>query len=67
MADAHQVNTIIATTVCAFFNGHPDAQIGIEEAKLLAKQVTEALNAAGLQIVPVDPEITPASSAAGSR
>ncbi|UWU94901.1 hypothetical protein [Bradyrhizobium sp. CB1015] len=58
MVDPHQVNTIIATTVCAFFKGLPDAQIGTEEAKLLAKQITEALNAAGLQIVPVDPAST---------
>ncbi|MGY3037704.1 hypothetical protein ACVIIV_006874 [Bradyrhizobium sp. USDA 4354] len=56
MVDAHQVNTIIATTLCAFFRGHPDAQIGTEEAKLLAKQITEALNKAGLQITIVDPE-----------
>ena len=55
MADAHQVNTIIATTVCAFFRGHADAQIGTEEAKLLAKQITEALNEAGMQITIVDP------------
>ncbi|RZN08335.1 hypothetical protein CWO91_22940 [Bradyrhizobium genosp. SA-3] len=58
MDDPHQVNTIIATTVCAFFKGHPDAQIGTEEAKLLAKQITEALNEAGLQIAAVN-EITP--------
>ncbi|MEY9183061.1 hypothetical protein ABIG06_004640 [Bradyrhizobium sp. USDA 326] len=58
MVDPHQVNTIIATTVCAFFKDAPDAQIGTEEAKLLAKQITEALNAAGLQIVPVDSAIT---------
>ncbi|MBR1166399.1 hypothetical protein ACNJYD_27940 [Bradyrhizobium sp. DASA03005] len=57
MVDPHQVNTIIATTVCAVFKDLPDAQIGTEEAKLLAKQITEALNAAGLQIVPVDPAI----------
>ncbi|MDF0492121.1 hypothetical protein [Bradyrhizobium yuanmingense] len=57
MVDAHQVNTIIATTLCAFFERLPDAQIGTEEAKLLAKQITEALNAAGLQIVPVEPAI----------
>jgi len=55
MVDTHQVNTIIATAVCAFFKDAPNAQIGTEEAKLLAKQVTEALNAAGLQIVPADP------------
>ncbi|WP_440638303.1 hypothetical protein ACSHT2_29540 [Bradyrhizobium sp. PUT101] len=56
MVDAHQVNTIIATTVCAFFKEHPDAQIGIEEAKLLAKQIADALNEAGLQITALDPE-----------
>ncbi|UQR65803.1 hypothetical protein LRP30_11395 [Bradyrhizobium sp. C-145] len=58
MDDPHQVNTIIATTVCAFFKGHPDVQIATEEAKLLAKQITEALNEAGLQIAAVN-EITP--------
>ncbi len=54
MDDLHQVNTIIATTICAFFKGHPDAQIGTEEAKLLAKQIAQALDEAGLQISAVD-------------
>ena len=54
MDDLHQVNTIIATTICAFFKGHPDAQVGTEEAKLLAKQITQALDEAGLQISAVD-------------
>ncbi|MET4222029.1 hypothetical protein ACVWWG_006379 [Bradyrhizobium sp. LB7.2] len=55
MIDPHQVNTIISTTICAFLAHHPDAKIGIEEAKLLAKQIAEALNGAGLQIAAADP------------
>ncbi|TFV79768.1 hypothetical protein E4K64_03760 [Bradyrhizobium frederickii] len=55
MDDLHQVNTIIATTICAFFKGHPDAQIGTEEAKLLAKQITQALEQAGLEISAANP------------
>jgi hypothetical protein len=56
MDDPHQVNSIIATAISAFFKGHPDAQCGIEEAKLLGKQIVEALNEAGLRITPIDPE-----------
>ncbi|RXH35213.1 hypothetical protein XH99_04725 [Bradyrhizobium nanningense] len=59
MDDLHQVNTIIATTICAFFKGHPDAQIGTEEAKLLAKQIAQALEEAGLQIAAANPENAP--------
>jgi hypothetical protein len=55
MIDPHQVNTIVSTTICAFFAHHPDAKIGIEEAKLLAKQIADALNEAGLQISAADP------------
>lgn len=55
MDDLHQVNTIIATTICAFFKGHPDAQIGTEEAKLLAKQIAQALEQAGLEISAANP------------
>ena len=58
MDDLHQVNTIIATTICAFFKGQPDAQIGTEEAKLLAKQIAQALDEAGLQVSAVDPTET---------
>jgi hypothetical protein len=54
MIDPHQVNTIISTTICGFFAHHPDAKIGIEEAKLLAKQIAEALNEAGLHIAAAD-------------
>ncbi|WP_245471605.1 MULTISPECIES: hypothetical protein [Bradyrhizobium] len=53
------MNTIIATTICAFFKGHPDAQIGTEEAKLLAKQIAQALEEAGLQIAAANPENAP--------
>jgi len=55
MIDPHQVNTIISTTICAFFGHHPHAKIGIEEAKLLAKQIADAINEAGLQIAAADP------------
>ena len=50
MDDPHQVNTIIATAISNFFKGYPDKQIGAEEAKLLGKQIVEALNEASLQI-----------------
>jgi hypothetical protein len=59
MIDPHQVNTIICTTICAFYAQHPDAKIGIEEAKLLAKQIAEALKEAGLQIAAADPASAP--------
>jgi hypothetical protein len=59
MIDPHQVNTIICTTICAFYAQHPDAKIGIEEAKLLAKQIAEALKEAGLQIAATDPATAP--------
>jgi hypothetical protein len=55
MDDPHQVNSIIATAICAFIEEHPHA-CGIEEAKLLGKQIVDALNEAGLQITPIDPE-----------
>ncbi|MBH5367623.1 hypothetical protein [Bradyrhizobium glycinis] len=54
MVDPHQVNTIVATTVCAFFKGLSIAQIGTEEAKPLAKQITEALNAVGCRLCPAN-------------
>ncbi len=47
MVDLHQVNTIVATTICTFFAGHPDARIETEEAKLLAKQIIQALEGSG--------------------
>lgn len=59
MDDLHQVNTIIATTICEFFKGHPDARIGTEEAKLLTKQIAQALAEAGMQITAADPANAP--------
>ena len=53
MDDPHQVNTIIAAAICDFFKDYPD-QIGTEEAKLLGKQIADALNGAGLQITSLD-------------
>lgn len=52
MADQHQVNSIIAT---AIHDAHKDRedQIAPEQAKQIAKCITEALTAAGLQIVPI--------------
>ena len=55
MDDPHQVNTIVAAAICDFFKDYPDQQIGTEEAKLLGKQIVEALNEAGLRINSVDP------------
>jgi hypothetical protein len=57
MDDPHQVNSIIATAICDFFKGHPDKQIGSEEAKLLGKQIVEALNEARLQITVANPSL----------
>ncbi len=54
MDDPHQVNTIIATAISNFFDRHDDAQIGPEEAKVLGKQIVEALNDAGLQITLIE-------------
>jgi hypothetical protein len=59
MIDPHQVNTIICAAICAFFAQHPGAEISIEEAKLLAKQIAEALKEAGLQIAAADPASAP--------
>lgn len=54
MDDPHQVNTLIAAAICDFFKARADGQIGTEEAKILAKQVVEALNESGLQIIAID-------------
>jgi hypothetical protein len=59
MIDPHQVNTIVSTTICAFFAHHPDATIGIEEAKLLAKQIADALKEAGAAVCARWPTSTP--------
>ena len=55
MDDPHQVNTIIATAICDALNDEAGAAlVGIEQAKQVGKRVVEALNDAGMQIVPVD-------------
>jgi hypothetical protein len=53
MSDEHQVNTIIATVISDARKDHPDGRIDPEEAKQIAKCITEALSSAGLQIVPL--------------
>lgn len=54
MDDPHQVNTMMAAAICDFFKGRTNVKIGTEEAKILAKQIVEALNGAGLQVVAID-------------
>ena len=48
--DPHQVNTIIAHTVCRFFKEAGERTIEAEQAKLLGKQIVEALTDAGLTV-----------------
>ena len=62
MEDPHQVNAIIATAILDYFKrGRSSAQCGIEEAKLLGKQIVEALAEAGLQITSINPARPPGS------
>lgn len=63
MHDKHQVNTIIATTVCDFVKNCPGTPIGSEEAKILGKLIVEALNEAGLEIAPSRPATDDPTSA----
>jgi hypothetical protein len=58
MEDPHQINTVIATVICDFFRDRSGEQIGIEEAKLLGKQIVQALGDAGLQITVIDQPTT---------
>ena len=51
MADQHQVNTIIATTICDCLKDHPDRRVDPEQAKYLAKCIVAALTDAGLAVV----------------
>ena len=53
MSDEHQVNSIIATAICDAFKDRSEGRIDPEEAKQVAKRITEALSSAGLRIVPV--------------
>ena len=50
MADQHQVNSIIASTICECSQEHPEHKIVPEEAKQMAKCIIEALTDAGLEI-----------------
>lgn len=59
MDDPHQVNAIIATAICDALKDRADAVVGIEEAKQVAKRIVEALNDAGLRMVPADHASTP--------
>jgi hypothetical protein len=54
MTDEHQTNAIIATAILDSFRDHPDHKLDPEEAKIIAKRITVALEDAGLQITPVD-------------
>ena len=53
MTDEHQVNSIIAAAICDAQKDHPIHQMDPEQAKQIAKCITEALTGAGLQIVPL--------------
>ncbi len=54
MFDEHQINAIIATALLESFGDHPDHRLDAEEAKIVAKRILEALQDAGLQILPID-------------
>jgi hypothetical protein len=51
MTDQHQVNSIIATSICDCRKGHPKGGMDPVEAKQIAKCILEALKDAGLQVV----------------
>ena len=53
VTDEHQVNSIIAAAICEAQKDHPIHQMDPEQAKQIAKCITEALTGAGLQIVPL--------------
>jgi hypothetical protein len=53
VTDEHQVNSIIAAAICEAQKDQPDHQMDPEQAKQIAKCITEALTSAGLQIVPL--------------
>ena len=50
MGDHHQVNSIIATTICECSGESPEHNIAPEQAKQMAKCIVAALNDAGLEI-----------------
>ena len=51
MADQHQVNAMIATTICDCLKDDPDRRIDPEQAKYIAKCIVAVLAEAGLAIV----------------
>jgi hypothetical protein len=51
MADQHQVNAIMASTICDCLKDNADRRIDPEEAKHIAKCIVAALTKAGLAIV----------------
>lgn len=51
MADQHQVNAIMASTICGCLKENADRRIDPEEAKHIAKCIVAALTEAGLAIV----------------
>jgi len=54
MADEHQANTIIATTLLDSIRDHPNYNLEPEEAKVIAKCILNALEDAGLRITLAD-------------
>jgi len=52
LVDQHQVISIIATAVYECFKERPDQNVGIEEAKQIAKCIIEALAESGLEVGP---------------
>ena len=54
MDDPHQLNTILTAAICQFFKDRPAGPIGIEEAKLLGKEVVAVLDSAGLQVTSIN-------------
>jgi hypothetical protein len=51
MADQHQANAIMASTICDCLKDNGDRRIDPEEAKYIAKRIVAALTEAGLVIV----------------
>lgn len=54
MDDPHQLNTILTAAICQFFKDRDAGPLGIEEAKLLGKEIVGALDAACLQVMTKD-------------
>ena len=54
MDDPHQLNTILTAAIYEFFKDRTAGPIGVEEAKLLGKEIVAALESAGLQVTSVN-------------